>query len=119
MDFSLQAWAILIPLLIVVIFCAGFMSGARRPKTQITDKENLQNLESRLLLARDQITDDTKAIAAIQADIDQLRTLIKAKAKRTVLEPIVEEAEARAQTLAMSIRTTDHILTAEKPAIRN
>ena len=118
MDFSLQAWAILIPLLIVVVFCAGFMSGARRAKTQIKDKENLHNLESRLLLARDQITDDTKAIAAIQADIDQLRTLIKAKAKRTVLEPIIEEAEARAQTLAMSNRTTDHILTAQKPAIR-
>ena len=118
MEFSLQVWATLVPLLIMG-FWAGFIFGARRAKTKITDKPNLENVESRLQLARDQITEDAKAIAGIQSDIDQLRTLIKAKARRTVLEPIVEEAEARVQTLVMSNRTTDHILTAEKLAIRD
>jgi hypothetical protein len=112
MQFSLQLWAILVPLLIVV-FLAGFIFGARRAKTKVTDKD------SRLHLARDQIADDRKAISHLQTDIDQLRTLIKAKARRTVLEPIVQDAEVRAQALAMSNRTTDHILTAKTLAIRN
>jgi hypothetical protein len=82
-------------------------------------RTNWEIADSRLHLARDQITEDRKAISDLQTDIDQLRTLIKAKARRTVLEPIVEDAEVRAQALAMSNRTTDHILTAKQLAIRN
>src|SRR5262245_33883783 len=114
MEFNLEVWAILVPLLIAV-FGAGFVLGARRAKTKLADKD----VQSRLRLACDQITEDAKAIAAIHADIDQMRTLIKAKARRTVIEPIVENVEARIQTLAMSNRTTDHILTAENLAIRD
>jgi hypothetical protein len=113
---SSQLWAILAPLLIVV-FLTGFIFGARRAKTKVTDKLGIA--DSRLHLARDQIADDRKAISHLQTDIDQLRTLIKAKARRTVLEPIVQDAEVRAQALAMSNRTTDHILTAKTLAIRN
>src|SRR5262245_21882540 len=116
MEFSLQLWAILAPLLIVA-FLAGFKFGARRATTKVSDKLGIA--DSRLHLARDQITEDRKAISDLQTDIDQLRTLIKAKARRTVLEPIVEDAEVRAQALAMSNRTTDHILTAKQLAIRN
>src|SRR5262245_8521221 len=111
MEFNLQVWVI-VPLLIVA-FLAGFVFGARRAKSKNTD------LRSRLRLACDQISEDAKAIADIQADIDQVRRLFKAKARRTVIEPIVEDVEARVQTLAMSNRTTDHILTAEKLAIRD
>jgi hypothetical protein len=114
MEFSLQLWAILVPLLIVA-FLVGFIIGARR--TKVTDKLGIA--DSRLHLARDQITEDRKAISDLQTDIDQLRTLIKAKARRTVLEPIVEDAEVRVQALAMSNRTTDHIPSAKQLAIRN
>ena len=117
MEFDLLPWAILIPLLIVV-FWAGFIFGTRRGKTRIKDDEKF-GVDSRLRLALDQVTDDSKAIAKIQADIDQLRILIKAKAKRVVLEPIIEKAEANAQALAISNRTTDHILTADRPEFRN
>src|SRR5262245_40196371 len=116
MEFSLQVWAILVPLLIVV-FLAGFIFGARRAKTKVPDKFEI--VDSRLRLARDQITDDCKAIAALQVDIHQLQELIKAKARRTVLEPIVEEAEARARALATSNRAADHILSAKELAIRD
>jgi len=112
---AFEARAILVPLLILV-FCFGVII-ARRIATSRAVSEDLQTFESRLRLARDQNSDEAKFIAEVASKIQALRKLNEAKAKRSDVELMIEEADAKTRALAMANRITNHILTADKPAI--
>src|SRR5262249_1832765 len=73
--------------------------------------------ESRLQLARELNIGDAKAINDIRTDIHKLRNMIGTDAQSNSLGPLIEDLDARTDTLALSNRTTDHILNPEKPAI--
>ena len=68
-------------------------------------------------LARELNAGEAKTIDEIRAEVDGLRQLIKAKARRSTVEPIIKEVDASAATLAMTNSTTDHVLTAKELAI--
>src|SRR5262249_28084885 len=74
-------------------------------------------VEARLQLARDLNAGEAKAIAEIRAEVDGLRQLIEAKARRSVVEPMIKKVDASGASLAMTNRTANHILTAKELAI--
>ena len=82
-------------------------------------KRHRDETKSRLELARELNAGEAKTIAEIRAEIVGLRKLIEAKAKPSAFEPIIKEVEATAQALVTANTTTDHVLTAQKPAIGN
>ena len=113
---ALKGWAILIPL-ILALWAAFKIKLAKTKKEMRGLRAYTDAVESRLRLARELNAGDAKAIAEIRTEVDGLRQLIKAKARRSRVEPIIEEVDASAATLAMTNRTTDHVLTAEGLAI--
>ena len=114
---ALEAQAILLPLLILV-FWSGVMVARRRGQSR-TSGEDLETFESRLRLARDQNSDEAKFISEVAAKIEALRKLNEAKARRSDVGSVIEEADAKTRALATANRITNHILTADKPAIRD
>jgi hypothetical protein len=113
---ALKGWAILIPL-ILILWAAFKIKLAKTTKEMRRLRAYTDAVESRLQLARELNAGDAKAIAEIRTEVDGLRQLIKAKSRRSKVGPIVEEVDASAATLAMTNRTTDHVLTAEGLAI--
>jgi hypothetical protein len=113
---ALKGWAILIPL-ILALWAAFKIKLAKTKKEMRQLRAYTEAVESRLQLARELNAGDAKAIAEIRAEVVGLRQLIKAKARRSRVEPIIEEVDASAATLAMTNRTTDHVLTAKRLAI--
>ena len=111
-----SAWAILIPLLILV-FWAGFRVSRRGGSVQAlrADKEAL---ETRLRLACGQNADEAKLISGIRSKIIELQQSMKTRTKRSDLQAILEEAERRAHALENTNRVTDHILSSKKLAVR-
>ena len=113
---ALKAWAILIPL-VLVLWAAFKIKIAKTKKEMRGLRAYTEAVESRLQLARELNAGDAKAIAEIRTEVDGLRQLIKAKARRSRVEPIIEEVDASAATLALINSTTDHVLTAKELAI--
>jgi hypothetical protein len=113
---ALKGWAILIPL-ILALWAAFKIKLAKTKKEMRQLRAYTEAVDSRLQLARELNAGDAKAIAEIRAEVVGLRQLIKAKARRSRVEPIIEEVDASAAALAMTNRTTDHVLTAKKLAI--
>ncbi len=111
-----KAWAILI--LLVLGFWATL--SIKRVKTR-EEMDRLkayeQLVESRLQLARDLNSGETKAIVEIRSELDRLRQSMAANAEPRVLEQIIREVDASAATLVMASSATNHVLTAEKLAI--
>jgi len=114
---AFEAQAILIPLLILA-FWFGVLVAHRSGKSR-TRREDQENFESRLRLARDQNSDEAKFIVEVASKIQALRKLNEAKAKRSDVESIIEEADAKTRALAMANQITNHILSADNPAIRD
>ena len=113
---AVRAWAILIPL--VLAFLAVFKIKLAQTKKEMRGLiAQTDAVESRLQLARELNAGEAKAIAEIRTEVDGLRQLIKAKARRSTVEPIIKEVDASAATLAMTNSTTDHALTAKELAI--
>ena len=79
-------------------------------------REYTEAVKSRLQLARELSDGEAKAIAKIQTEVRGLEGLI-ANADLNVVEPLLKEADASADTLAMAHGTADHVLTAEELAI--
>ena len=113
---ALNAWAILIPL-VLVLWAAFKIKIAKTKKEMRGLRAYTEAVEFRLQLARELNAGDAKAIAEIRTEVDGLRQLIKAKARRSRVEPIIEEVDASAATLALINSTTDHVLTAKELAI--
>ena len=113
---ALKGWAILIALSLA-LWATFKIKFAKTKKEMRRLRAHSEAIESRLQLARDLNAGDAKAIAEIRTEVDGLRQLMKAKARRSTVEPIMEEVDASAATLAMTNRTTDHVLTAEGLAI--
>ena len=113
---ALKAWAILIPL-VLVLWAAFKIKIAKTKKEMRGLRAYTEAVEFRLQLARELNAGDAKAIAEIRTEVDGLRQLIKAKARRSRVEPIIEEVDASAATLALINSTTDHVLTAKELAI--
>jgi hypothetical protein len=113
---ALKAWAILIPL-VLVLWAAFKIKIAKTKKEMRGLRAYTEAVESRLQLARELNAGDAKAIAEIRIEVDGLRQLIKAKARRSRVEPTIKGVDASAATLAMNISTTDHVLTAKELAI--
>ena len=114
---ALNAWAILIPLLILA-FWVGFKFKKMNADKQINGlRAHTENIEFRLQLARDQNTGEAKAISDIRAEVDKLREQIKANAEATALEPTIKEVDETTAALVMANNTTDHILNAKNLAI--
>ena len=78
-----------------------------------------EDTESRLELARELNAGERERIAEIRAEIVELRKLIEAEAKPGAFERLVKDVETTAQALVMANTATDHVLTAQKPAISN
>ena len=113
---ALKAWAILIPLILVL--WAVFKIKLAKTKREVRGlRAHTEAVESRLQLARELSAGEAKTIAEIRTELDGLRQLIKAKGRRSRVEPIIKEVDASAATLAMSSSTTKHVLTAKKLAI--
>lgn len=87
LDFALKAWAIIIPLFIL-IFWAGFRSKSAAQSHRIRAHE--EPLDARLELAREQNADEAKTVANIRTEIAELRKLIGTGAKPSVLQHINE-----------------------------
>ena len=113
---ALKGWAILIPL-ILALWAAFKIKLAKTKKEMRRLKVHTEAVESRLQLARELNAGDAKAIAEIRTEVDGLRQLIKAKARRSRVEHIIDEVDASAATLAMTNSTTDHVLTAKELAM--
>jgi hypothetical protein len=113
---ALKGWAILIPL-ILALWAAFKIKLAKTKKEMRGLRAYTEAVESRLQLARELNAGDAKAIAEIRTEVDRLRQLIKAKARRSTVEPIIKEVDASTATLAMTNTTTDHVLTAKELAI--
>ena len=113
---ALKAWAILIPL-ILALWAAFQIKFAKTKKEMRGLRAYTEAVESRLQLARELNAGEAKAIAEIRTEVDGLRQLIKAKARRSMVEPIIKEVDASAATLAMTNSTTDHVLTAKELAM--
>jgi biopolymer transport protein ExbB/TolQ len=110
------AWAILIPLLILV-FWAGFRVSRRGGSVQ-TLRADKEALETRLRLACGQNTDEARLISGVQSKIVELQRSMKTRTKRSDLQSILEEAEREAYALASANRVTDHILSSKELAVR-
>jgi hypothetical protein len=80
-------------------------------------KIHKDNVESRLELARELNFGEAEAIAEIRAEIVELKKLIEAHAQPSAFEPLIKEVEKTAQALVTANTTTNHVLTAIKPAI--
>ena len=111
-----KAWAILVPL-ILALWAAFKIKLAKTKKEMRGLRAYTEAVESRLQLARDLNAGEANAIAEIRAELDRLRRLIKARARRSSVEPIIKEVDASGATLAMANRTTNHVLTAKELAI--
>jgi hypothetical protein len=117
MTAALNAWAIVIPLLILA-FWIGFKFKKINADKQIRGlRAHTEDIELRLQLARDQNIGEAKAIADVRAEVDKLREQIKANAEAPALEPAIKEADETAAALVMANTTTDHILNAKTLAI--
>ena len=111
-----KAWAILVPL-ILALWAAFKIKLAKTKKEMRGLRAYTEAVESRLQLARELNAGEAKAIAEIRTEVDRLRQLIKARARRSSVEPIIKEVDASGATLAMTNRTTNHVLTAKELAI--
>ena len=113
---AVRAWAIFIPLVLALL--AVFNIKLAKTKKEMRGLiAQTDAVESRLQLARELNAREAKAIAEIRNEVDGLRQLIKAKARRSTVEPIIKEVDASAATLAMTNSTTDDALTAKELAI--
>jgi len=117
--YSPETWVISASLL-TLAFYAGFkIRGIRAKSETLKLKADKEAIETRLQLARELNIGDTKAINDIRTDIHELRKKIGTDAQSNSLQPLIEDLDARTDALAVSNRTTDHILNAEKLAIGN
>jgi hypothetical protein len=105
-----KAWAILLALGLVFCLVLAKTKMAMRKLKAYADA-----MESRLQMARDLNSGETNRLAELRAEIDGLRRL-KSKPR---IEAALKAVDASAATLAIANRTTNHILTAEKLAIRD
>jgi flagellar biosynthesis/type III secretory pathway M-ring protein FliF/YscJ len=112
---ALKAWAIFIPF--ILVFFTAFKIIAKLKKENRGLRAQAEAVESRLQLAREANYGEAKTIAEFRTEIDGLRQLFGAGTEPSVVKPIIKEMDAWAAALATANRTTDHILTAEKPAI--
>src|SRR5262249_53381372 len=81
---AFEAQAILLPL-IIIAFLSGVMVARRRAWSRISG-DDLETIESRLRLARDQNSDEAKFIAEVATNIQMLRKLNESKARRSDVE---------------------------------
>jgi hypothetical protein len=112
----LKAWVILVPLSLV-LWVAFKIKLAKTKKEMCGLRAYTEAVDCRLQLARDLNAGEAEAIAEIRAEVDALRQLIKAKARRSTVEPILKEVDAAGAILAMTNCTTNHVLTAKELAI--
>jgi hypothetical protein len=115
--YASEAWVILASLCILAFYAGFRIRGIRAKSETLKLRADAGAIESRLQLARELNIGDAKAINDIRTDIHKLRNMIGTDAQSNSLGPLIEDLDARTDTLALSNRTTDHILNAEKPAI--
>jgi len=73
-------------------------------------KTDAEAIEARLQLARELNIGDAEAINNIRTDIRELRKMIGSDVQSNLLEPLIKNLDVRTDALALSNRTTDHIL---------
>jgi len=114
---ALRAWAIIVPLLLLTLAVGIKIKSARAASALLRLRAHTEAVEARLELARELNAGEAKTIADIRKDIVELRTLLGTDSKPSSLEPLLADAEARANTLGTANRTTDHVLNAKNVAI--
>jgi len=114
---ALGAWAIIVPLVLLTLAVGIKIKSARAANALLRMKAHTEAVEARLELARELNAGEAKTIADIRKDIVELRTLLGTDSKPSSLEPLLADAEARADTLGTANRTTDHVLNAKNVAI--
>ena len=113
---ALRAWAILIPLILVV--WATFKIKLAKTKKEMRGlRAYTDAVELRLQLARELNSGEANTLDGIRAQVNELRATIKGYAEQSAVEPMIKEIDASAVTLAMTNSTTDHVLTAKDLAI--
>lgn len=109
---AMQAWAIVVPLLILVFLIAWKIKSAVDDGEVRGLKAHKEFLEAQLQQAREKNLGGAKEIADIQREIAELRRLIAANAQASALEPIIKTVETTAGALAANNIATHHILSA-------
>jgi hypothetical protein len=112
-----QAWVVLASLCILAFYAGFRIRGVRAKSEALKLKADIETIETRLQLARELNSGDAEAINDIRTDIRELRRMIGTDVQPNSLEPLIKDLDARTDALALSNRTTDHILNAEKLAI--